>query len=78
MKKIIFLLIITLLFANNSYAKKKYFKENYIFKPDQKIKWLEDAGTWSKNWRMHGWQSNAPWALRYSKDIVRDGEYSLK
>ena len=78
MKKIIFLLIITLLFANNSYAKKKYFKENYIFKPDQKIKWLEDVGTWSKNWRTHGWQSNAPWALRYSKDIVRDGEYSLR
>jgi hypothetical protein len=77
-KKLIFFLIITLLFANNSYAKKKYFKENYIFKPDQKIKWLEDAGTWSRNWDVHAWQSNSPWALQYSKDIVRDGEYSLR
>ena len=67
-----------LLFTNISYSKKKYFKENYIFKPDQKIKWLEDAGTWSKNWMTHGWQSNRPWALQYSKDIVRDGKYSLR
>jgi hypothetical protein len=77
-KKIIFSIIIVLLFTNISYAKKKYFKENYIFKPDQKIKWLEDVGTWSKNWRTHERISNTPWALRYSKDIVRDGEYSLR
>ena len=56
----------------------KYFGSNYVFKPQQKIKWLEKTGTWPRVWEMHGWQSNRPWALQYSKDIVRDGKYSIK
>ena len=71
-------IIIILLFSGNVYAKEKYFDENYIFQPSQKIKWLEKTGTWPINWDVHGRQSKTPWALKYSDKIVRDGKYSLR
>ena len=71
-------LAILLLTGVASFANEKYFDSNYIFKSEQKIKWLEKTGTWPRVWETHGWQSNRPWALQYSKDIVRDGKYSIR
>ena len=42
----------------------KYFGSNYVFKPQQKIKWLEKTGTWPRVWEIHGGQSNRPGALQ--------------
>ena len=56
---------------------KKYLDPNYIFKPHEKLKWIEDTGNWSLL-ETHGSISQNPWNLKVETDIVRDGEYSLR
>ena len=56
---------------------KKYLDPNYIFKPHEKFKWIEDTGNWSLL-ETHGSISQNPWNLKVETDIVRDGEYSLR
>jgi hypothetical protein len=72
------ILLLLILFPGLAGANEKYFDSSYVFKSSQQVKWLEKTGTWSRNWEVHGWQSNRPWALQYSKDIVRDGKYSIR
>ena len=80
MKKFLFILIIFTLSISSSFAKdppKKYLDESYIFKNQQIISWPEKIGIW-ENIETHGRISQNSWNLRYEKEIVRDGKYSLR
>ena len=82
MKKISLLTIIFILFAlsNNSIAKKppkKFLDENFIFKPEQNIKYPYKTGLWGQL-ETHNRIHQNPWALRYSNEITNTNEYSLR
>ena len=82
MIKISLLTIIFILFAlsNNSIAKKppkKFLDEDFIFKPEQNIKYPYKTGLWGQL-ETHNRIHQNPWALRYSNEITNTNEYSLR
>ena len=80
MKKLFLFLLLLFLVSNVVYAAKipkKYLDENYVFKDDKKLRWIEKTGNWGKP-ETHGRISQNPWNLRYETNIVRDGKYSLR
>ena len=80
MKKLFLFLLLLFLVSNVVYAAKipkKYLDENYVFKDDKKLRWIEKTGNWGKP-ETHGRISQNPWNLSYETNIVRDGKYSLR
>jgi len=79
MKKIliVFLSFFVILASQAKDPTKKFLDKEYIFQPDQFIKWPEKTGVWGKI-ETHGRIAPNPWNLRYDKEIVRDGKYSLR
>ena len=72
MKKILFILSILIL-SSSVQAKdppKKYLDKEYIFQPEQFIKWPEKTGVWGKI-ETHGRIAPNPWNLSYEKEIVK-------
>jgi hypothetical protein len=63
--------------TNNKEYEKKYLDPNYVFKPFEILKWIEDTGNWSIL-ETHGSISQNPWNLRYETNVVRNGKYSLR
>ena len=51
--------------------------KNYIFKPGSLFKWKENTGNWGK-FEVHGLNAQNPWSLGYEKNIVRDGNLSIR
>ena len=73
-------MVLGLIICNITYAKdppKKYLDEGYVFKHQKFIKWPEKTAIWGKI-ETHGRISQNPWNLRYEKELVRDGKYSLR
>ena len=80
MKKLLGILALGLLWCNVGNAEeipKKYLDKNFIFKTGTPFKWLENRGNWG-NFSIHGRIIKKPWSLRYEKNIVRDGKYSIR
>ena len=51
--------------------------KNYIFKPGSLFKWKENTGNWG-TFEVHGLNTQNPWSLGYEKNIVRDGNLSIR
>ena len=79
MKKIliVFLSFFVILASQAKDPTKKFLDKEYIFQPEQFIKWPEKTGVWGKI-ETHGRIAPNPWNLSYEKEIVRDGKYSLR
>jgi hypothetical protein len=79
MKKAILILVLGLLCCNNLSAKeipKKRLKDDYVFKQNKTFIWPEGMGNY-KTWVPH-MTPNKPWNLRYERNIVRVGKYSMR
>jgi hypothetical protein len=62
--------------TNNKEYEKKYLDPNYVFKPFEILKWIEDTGNWSIL-ETHGSISQNPWNLNIETNIVRNGNILL-
>jgi len=57
---------------------KKFLDPEYIFKPDQIVKWDEDTGLMSDNYTVLDNTPDIPHSHSWVSDIVRDGDFAIK
>ena len=51
--------------------------KNYVFKPGSLFKWDEVTGNWG-TFEVHGRNAQNGWNLGYEKNIVKDGNFSIR